>query len=67
MKKVIIILSVLLYSCECNDKPKSENKELIFQTEHCRWYCLSRNGFNNCKVVACECDEGYDADASVSW
>lgn len=46
---------------------QNEFKELILQTEHCRYYCLSRNGFGNCKIVICECDSGYTGDASVSW
>jgi hypothetical protein len=44
-----------------------ERKELIYKTEHCRYYCLERNGLEQCKVVICECDSGYSADVSVSW
>ena len=51
---------------EKKQEPK-QTKELIFETEHCRYYCLAKNGFGNCKVVVCECDEGYSGDASVSW
>lgn len=66
-------LYTLLCLCftHCTDYEKKqepkETKELIFETEHCRYYCLAKNGFGNCKVVVCECDEGYSADASVSW
>ena len=51
---------------EKKQEPK-QTKTLIFETEHCRYYCLASDGWGNCKVVVCECDKGYSGDASVSW
>jgi hypothetical protein len=64
-----VLLAVVLSACSNNETKREprEAKELILQTEHCRYYCLSRNGYGNCKIVVCECDEGYTGDASVSW
>lgn len=64
-----VLLAVVLSACE-NSTVKTEPKEtneLIFETEHCRYYCLEKNGYGTCKVVVCECDEGYTGDVSVSW
>ena len=72
MKKLVLILGIaLLFSCKkvertevVDEKPKPE---LLYETEHCRYYCLQKNGFGTCKVITCDCDEGYSCDASTSW
>ena len=70
MKKIgIILLMLIASSCEQRQcyTPNKEIKELIMKTEHCRYYCLARDGFGNCKMVICECDSGYNADVSLTW
>jgi hypothetical protein len=68
-----LLLCTVFYSCIDEEKRSKrereyiERKELIYKTEHCRFYCLERNGLEQCKVVICECDSGYNADVSVSW
>lgn len=72
MKKLILAtLLIIVTSCNNNyDKQQSQQSEvpeLIYETEHCRYYCLQKNGFHACKIVTCDCDAGYSCDASVSW
>lgn len=68
-----LLLAAGLCSCDNYDRTKEYGKskikdnELILQTKHCRYYCLERNGYGQCKLVVCECDSGFNADASVSW
>ncbi len=58
---------MLLISCEVKVAVKKREPELILKTEHCRYYCLARNGYDNCKQMICECDSGYSCDSSISW
>jgi hypothetical protein len=75
MKKVISVILVTIVTSSCIDerdyaqrqREHIEYKELIFETEHCRFYCLERNGSKHCMVIVCECDSGYSADVSTSW
>jgi len=76
MKKLItgIVLIMFISSC-CNRECLQENErrenetygELLYKTDHCRYYCLQKNGFGTCKVVVCDCDSGYYGNASTSW
>ncbi len=66
MKKLMFMLFVLiLASCDCG-KRKKQTPELLFETEHCRYYCLERP-IGACKIVTCDCDKGYECDASNGW
>ena len=75
MKRIgIILLMLIASSCEQRQtknqaelNTQKEVKELIMETEHCRYYCLARDGYGNCKMVICECDSGYNADVSLTW
>ena len=77
MKNLYYILTLIVISfTSCREITNKEEKvvetknlepELLLETEHCRYYCLARNGFDTCKIVICECDEGYSCDASTSW
>lgn len=67
------MLAAVLFSCQADGAKEEttffikEKTQLILETEHCKYYCLARNGYDNCKMVVCECDAGYSCDASVSW
>ena len=71
MKRIIIAICLIgLISCKNDTNRKNEQKstpDLMFETEHCRYYCLQENAIGACKVSVCECDSGYQADVSVSW
>jgi hypothetical protein len=71
MRKLIILIAALaLFSCESERAKRREERnkpELIYETDHCRYYCLADDGFGNCKVMTCDCDEGYSCDTSTSW
>lgn len=63
------LLCLCFTNCTNSERKQRANqtKDLILETEHCRYYCIGRNGLGNCKVVVCECDEGYSCDTSNSW
>lgn len=68
MKVIIVaICAIALSGCDDSKKETKQTPELMFKTEHCRYYCLEKNGFSNCKVSVCECDSGYQSDISISW
>lgn len=62
---------MILSSCDDvydhKDKAKIEKGDLLFKTQHCRYYCLSYDGLKNPKVVVCDCDSGYAGNVSTSW
>ena len=74
MKNKLIIAICLIIVSGCgdnkpvnNDYRNNQKVQLIYKTEHCRYYCVEKNGLGNCKVTICECDSGFQGDVSNSW
>ncbi len=63
----LCVLSSCDSSCGTSNKKDSKYPYLMMQTEHCRYYCVDGYRKGACKIVTCECDKGYSADASISW
>jgi hypothetical protein len=63
--KYSLYILLCLFFIGCNVKERPKRKELVLETEHCKYYCLARNSFG-CTMIVCECDKGYGCDASVT-